>query len=76
MRARNCRTGDILAQEQAQAGKKEEVLNAYFLGGNASGLVAIAKSEKDAELKKKAVEKLALMHSKEASDYLMELLEK
>jgi hypothetical protein len=28
LRARNCRTGDILAQEQAQAGKKEEVLNA------------------------------------------------
>ena len=28
LRARNCRTGDVLAQEQAQAGKKEEVLNA------------------------------------------------
>ena len=27
-RARNCRTGDILGQEQAQAGSKEEVLNA------------------------------------------------
>jgi len=28
LRARNCRTGDALAQEQAQAGRKEEVLNA------------------------------------------------
>jgi len=28
LRARNCRTGDILGQEQAQAGSKEEVLNA------------------------------------------------
>jgi tRNA A-37 threonylcarbamoyl transferase component Bud32/tetratricopeptide (TPR) repeat protein len=28
LRARNCRTGDALAQEQAQATKKEEVLNA------------------------------------------------
>ena len=28
LRARHCRTGDVLAQEQAQAGKKEEVLNA------------------------------------------------
>ena len=28
LRARNCRTGDILGQEQAQAGEKEEVLNA------------------------------------------------
>ncbi len=53
---------------------KEEVLNAYFLGGNATGLLAIAKSEKDPELKKKAVEKLSLMGSKEANDYLMELL--
>ena len=28
LRARNCRTGDTLAQEQALAGRKEEVLNA------------------------------------------------
>ena len=28
LRAKNCRTGDVLAQEQAQAGRKEEVLNA------------------------------------------------
>ena len=28
LRARNCRTGDILGQEQAQAGTKDEVLNA------------------------------------------------
>ena len=55
---------------------KEEVLNAYFMSGEASGLVAIAKSEKDPELKKKAVEKLSMMGSKEANDYLMELLQK
>jgi hypothetical protein len=55
---------------------KEEVLNAYFLQGNAAALVAIAKAEKDSELKKTAVQKLSLMHSKEATDYLMELLQK
>jgi hypothetical protein len=55
---------------------KEEVLNAYFLQGNAKALVAIAKSEKDPELKKVAVQKLSLMGSKEGNDYLMELLEK
>lgn len=55
---------------------KEEVLNAYFIGGNANGLIVIARSEKDPELKKKAVEKLSLMGSKEANDYLMELLQK
>jgi HEAT repeat protein len=55
---------------------REEVLNAFFLQGNASALVAIAKSEKDPELKKTAVQKLSLMHSKEGTDYLMELLQK
>jgi HEAT repeat protein len=55
---------------------KEEVLNAYFIEGNASGLVAIARSEKDPQLRKKAVEKLAIMDDKAATDYMMELLQK
>jgi hypothetical protein len=55
---------------------REEVLNAFFLQGNASALVAIARGEKDPELKKAAVQKLSLMHSKEGTDYLMELLQK
>jgi hypothetical protein len=38
--------------------------------------VAIARGEKDQELKKEAVSKLALMHNKEATDYLMEILQK
>jgi hypothetical protein len=55
---------------------RKEVLNAYFIQGNAAGLVAIARGEKDPELKKEAVSKLALMHDKAASDYLMEILQK
>jgi len=55
---------------------KEEVLNAYFIGGNAKALVGIAKSEKDPGLRKRAVEKLSLMNSKEGNEYLMELLNK
>lgn len=55
---------------------REEVLNAFFLQNNASALVAIARAEKDPELKKIAVQKLSLMHSKEGTDYLMELLQK
>jgi HEAT repeats len=55
---------------------RKEVLNAYFIQGNASGLVSIARGEKDPELKKEAVSKLALMHNKEATDYLMEILQK
>ena len=61
---------------ETDRGLKEDVLNAYFLQGNASALVAIARNEKDPELKKTAVSKLSLMHSKEATDYLMELLQK
>ncbi len=35
LRARNCRAGDVLFEEQAQAGKKEEVLNALSqMAGN------------------------------------------
>jgi hypothetical protein len=66
---------EIYARETDRA-IREEVLNSYFLQGNASAIVAIAKSEKDPGLKKKAVEKLSLMQSKEGSDYLMELLQK
>ena len=66
---------EIYARE-TDRGIREEVLNAYFLQGNAGAIVAIAKAEKDPGLKKTAVQKLSLMHSKEASDYMMELLQK
>jgi HEAT repeat protein len=62
--------------KETDRGVKEEVLNAYFLQGNASALVAIARGEKDQGLRKAAVQKLSLMHSKEATDYLMEILQK
>lgn len=55
---------------------KEAVLNALFIQNSAHALVTIARAEKDPELKKTAVSKLALMHSKEGADYLMELLQK
>src|SRR6266478_4289244 len=66
---------EIYSKETDRA-VKAEVLNAYFLQGNAKALVAVARSEKDPELKKTAVSKLTLMHSKEGTDYLMELLQK
>ena len=62
--------------KETDRGVKEEILNAYFIGGDAKGLIAAARTEKDPELKKKAVEKLSLMGSKEANEYLMELLQK
>jgi len=55
---------------------RREVLNAYFIQNNATGLVAIARTEKNPDLKREAVSKLSIMHSKEATDYLMEILQK
>ncbi len=55
---------------------KLEIINALFLQGAAKQLVDVTRAEKDPELKKTAVQKLAMMKSKEATDYLMELLNK
>lgn len=62
--------------KETDRGLKEEVLNSYFLQGNAAAMVAIARNEKDPELKRVAVSKLSIMHSKEATEYLMEILQK
>jgi tetratricopeptide (TPR) repeat protein len=53
---------------------KKAVVNALFLQGNAAGLVALARAEKNPEMKKEIVSKLSIMKSKEATDYLLELL--
>jgi len=53
---------------------RKTVINALFLQQNATALVALARAEKDPEMKKDIVAKLSLMKSKEAIDYLMELL--
>ena len=62
--------------KEPDRGVREEVLNAFFLQGNAAAIVAIARGEKDPELKKVAVQKLSIMNSKEGTDYLMEILQK
>jgi HEAT repeat protein len=62
--------------KETDRGVREEVLNAFFLQGNAAAIVDIARAEKDPELKKVAVQKLSIMNSKEGTDYLMEILQK
>jgi hypothetical protein len=66
----------VLYAKEADHGVKKEILNAYFIGGDAKGLIAVARSEKDPQLRKDAVEKLSLMGTKEANEFLMELLQK
>jgi HEAT repeat protein len=71
------RTGQFLVSLY-QADSREEVrktvVNSLFIQGNAKALVALARGEKNLELKKAIISKLSLMNSKEAADYLMEYL--
>jgi tetratricopeptide (TPR) repeat protein len=53
---------------------RKSVVNALFNQNNATSLVALARAEKNPEMKKELVSKLSVMKSKEATDYLMELL--
>jgi HEAT repeat protein len=55
---------------------RREILNALFVQGNAPAIIDVARKETDPNLKKEAVQKLSIMHSKEATDFLMELLNK
>ena len=64
----------FLSTADASVDVKKAVVNALFLQNNASGLVTLARAEKSPELKKEIVSKLSIMKSKEATDYLMELL--
>jgi tetratricopeptide (TPR) repeat protein len=53
---------------------RRTVINALFIQNNGAALVTLARAEKSPEMKKEIVSKLSLMKSKEATDYLMELL--
>jgi hypothetical protein len=71
------KTGDALRSmygSEAGADVRREIINALFLQQNAAALVDLARTEKDAALKKEIVAKLSLMKSKEATDYFLELL--
>jgi HEAT repeat protein len=73
------RTGDALVSIYASDKDTEDrraVIQALFLESNAHALIAIARKETDPELRKDAVQKLSLMHSKEATDFMMEILNK
>jgi hypothetical protein len=65
----------MYAQETDPENKKA-IINALFIQGNAAALVEIARKETDLNMKKQIVNQLGLMHSKEASDYMLELLNK
>jgi tetratricopeptide (TPR) repeat protein len=73
------RWGDALTAlyaENSDKAVRKAVIGALFLQSNAPALIALARKETDPELKKDAVQKLSLMHSKEATEFMMEILNK
>lgn len=73
------RTGDWLVEiynNDKDASIRKEVINALFIQGNAKVLVALARKETDPAMKREIVNKLSIMNSKDATDYLLEILNK
>ena len=70
--------GDELAaiyRETQDREVRDGVLKALFIQGNGKALVDLAKAESNPEMKREIVNKLAIMQqSKEAREYMMELL--
>ena len=55
---------------------KRAAAQALFLANDAHDLVALARGEKDMEMKKYLVQQLSLMRSPEATQYMLEILNK
>ncbi len=55
---------------------KKAVAQALFLAGDSHDLVELARVEKDPAVKQSLVQQLSLMHNKEATDYMLEILNK
>lgn len=53
---------------------REAILNALFIQQNGKALVDLARNEQDPQMKKEIINKLALVHSKESTDYMLEIL--
>jgi hypothetical protein len=55
---------------------RKRAIEGLFIQGNAKALIELARKEANPEMKKAIVGRLALMNSKEATDYMMEILNK
>ncbi len=73
------RNGDVLVDlygTEKDPEVKKAIVNGLFVGGNAEQLVALARKEQDPAVKKDMISRLSNMHSKVATDYLLEILSK
>ncbi len=76
---RRTKTSDALVQmygADTDRDSKRAIMQALYSQGSAKELVDVAKKEADPELRRQAVRMLSNMKSKEASDFLAELLNK
>lgn len=76
---RSTETGDILVSlysTETDPEAKKDVVNALFIQNNAKGLVDLARKESNPAMKQQLVQKLSIMHQKESTEYMMELLSK
>src|ERR1700733_506552 len=55
---------------------RKAVAQALFLAGDSHDLIELARAEKDPAVKQSLVQQLSLLHSKEATDYMLEILNK
>ncbi len=72
-------SGDALVSiygSEQDAAAKREVVNALFIQNNAKPLIDLARKESNPALKQDLVQKLSLMKSRDATAYLMEVLQK
>jgi hypothetical protein len=63
-------------QSNQSSDVRDAAINALFIKGDAHSLVELAKKETNPELRKEIVSKLSVMGNREATDYLMEILNK
>ncbi len=62
-----------LYQKETSPEVKKQVLQAMFVGGNATRLIDLARTESDPELRRLAVRNLGLMGSKNTADALLQI---
>jgi len=63
-------------QKNTDADTKQAAAQALFLANDAHDLVMLARAEKDIKMKQYLVQQLSLMHSDEATKYMLEILNK
>ena len=64
-----------LWQTESDPEVKEAVIDGLFVQGNAKALIDLARKEQNRDMKRAIVERLSQLNSKEAHDYMLELLQ-